>query len=182
MLNAMNPSAVSPEAWYQTKEVIAAIVGAVIASLLIALYDWLRTRRRRRSHFAALRAEMDFCCELARTYLRDNIAAPLYRLPTIAYANSLPALLADAALEESDTRSLIAFFNEVETLNRGLEQVEGARQLADPRERSEKVAEEYGRNRVKAQYLVPATSSSASYYDLAKSVVDGRLRSHWRAK
>jgi hypothetical protein len=179
----MNPPAVPPEAWYQTKEVIAAIVGAVIASLLIALYDWLRTRRRRRSHFAALRAEMDFCCNLARTYLRDNLAAPLYRLPTIAYSNSLPALLADAALRESDTRSLLAFFSEVETLNRGLEQVEGARQIADPRARAEKVTEEYGRNRLKAQHLVPAAdSSSPSYYDLARLVVDDRLRSYWKGK
>lgn len=172
-------ASVSPETWYQTKEFIAAIAGAGMAFFLVAVYDWLRTRRRRRSHFAALRAEMDYCQDLAQTYLRDRVAAPLYRLPTVAYTNSLPALLSDAALNESDTRSLLIFFNGVETLNRGLAQAEGARLIHDPETRDAKLLDEFSRNKLKAERLVPIDAISPSYYDSAKSVVDSRMRWYW---
>jgi hypothetical protein len=107
---------VAIKAWYQTTEVIAAFVGAAVAFALVLLYDWLKSRRRRRAHFAALRAEIEHCRGLAQTYLTDGVAAPLYRLPTVAYAHSLPALLADGGLDEAHTRDLLAFFNQVETL------------------------------------------------------------------
>lgn len=174
----MNVATVNLEAWYQSNEVIAAFVGAASAFFLVVTYDWLRSRRRRRAHFSALRAEMEYCHDLAQTYLRDRVAAPLYRLPTVAYANSLPALLADAALNETDTRNLLAFFNEVETLNRGLDQAEGARLIADQAERDAKFADELDRNRLKAERLVSLESLSPSYYDRAKSVIDSRLRWH----
>ena len=172
----MSPAPVPVEAWYQTKEVIGAVTGAVVAFFLVVSYDWLRARRRRRAHFAALRAEMDYCRGLAEIYLRDRVAAPLYRLPTVAYASSLPALLSEAALSEPDARSLLSFFNEVETLNRGLEQAEGARLITDPTERDAKLADEFSRNMLKAQKLVPVDSLSPSYYDRAKSVIESRLR------
>jgi hypothetical protein len=120
---------------------------------------------------------MEYCRSLAQTYVRDRVAAPLYRLPTIAYANSLPALLTDAALTESDTGSLLTFFNEVETLNRGLEQAESARLIPDPEMREAKLTDEFSRNKQKAENLVPVDVLLPSYYDRAKSVVDARL--HW---
>ena len=120
---------------------------------------------------------MEYCRSLAQTYVRDRVAAPLYRLPTIAYANSLPALLTDAALTESDTGSLLTFFNEVETLNRGLEQAESARLIPDPEMREAKLSDEFSRNKQKAENLVPVDVLLPSYYDRAKSVVDARL--HW---
>lgn len=172
----MSGTPIPVEAWYQTNEVIAAVTGAAIAFVLVVSYDWLRARRKRRAHFAALEAEMDYCNDLAQTYLRDRIAAPLYRLPTVAYANSLPALLSEAALGKTDTRNLLQFFNEVETLNRGLEQAEGARLIADRIEREAKLADEFSRNMLKAQRLVPVDALSPSYYDRAKSVIDSRLR------
>ena len=120
---------------------------------------------------------MEYCRSLAQTYVRDRVAAPLYRLPTIAYANSLPALLTDAALTESDTGSLLTFFHEVETLNRGLEQAESARLIPDPEMREAKLSDEFSRNKQKAENLVPVDVLLPSYYDRAKSVVDARL--HW---
>jgi hypothetical protein len=173
----MSAAPTPPEAWYQTSEVTAAITGAVVAFLLVVSYEWLRTRRRRRAHFAALEAEMDYCNDLAQIYLRDRVAAPLYRLPTVAYKNSLPALLAEASLSDGETRSLLEFFNEVEALNRGLEQAEGARVIPDAAERDAKLAEEFSRNMLKAQRLSPASAQSQSYYDCAKSVVASRR--HW---
>jgi hypothetical protein len=172
----MSTVTVNAEAWYQSKEVIAAVTGAAVAFFLVVAYDWLRARRRRRAHFAALRAEMEYCYDLAQAYLRDRVAAPLYRLPTVAYSSSLPALLSEASLSECDARALLSFFNEVETLNRGLEQAEAARLIADARERDTKLAEEFSRNMLKAQKLVPVDALSPSYYDQAKSVIDSRLR------
>lgn len=168
----MDAFATSPEVWYQTQEVIAAATGAGLTFLLVVLNDWLRTRRKRRAHFAALRAEMDYCRSLAQMYLHDQIPAPLYRLPTVAYTNSLPALLSEGALGGQDVHTLVSFFNEVETLNRGLEQVEGARLISD----LAKLDGEFSRNKLKAAKLVSGDVLSPSYYDLAKLVVDSRLR------
>ena len=162
------------ESVWASREAIAALLGVAVGFLLNILTEWWKGRARRRAHWAALRAEMDYCRGLAETYLRDKVSAPLYRLPTVAYANSLPSLLAEAALNETDTRNLLSFFNEVETLNRGLDQIEGARLITDPTERDKTLADEYNRNRLKAERLVPAQAHS--YYDNAKAVVDYRLR------
>lgn len=172
----MSAPPVATEAWYQTTEVIAAFVGAAVAFALVLLYDWLKSRRRRRAHFAALRAEIEHCRRLAQTYLTDGVAAPLYRLPTVAYAHSLPALLADGGLDEAHTRDLLAFFNQVETLNRGLDQSEGARLIANPTERDAKLSDELSRNCLKAEKLIPVHLQSSSLYDRAISVVNSRLR------
>ncbi|NMG42865.1 hypothetical protein GPA22_03825 [Aromatoleum toluvorans] len=172
----MDTLSVATGAWYETKEVIAAFVGATLAFALIVLYDWLKSRRRRRAHFAALRAEIEHCRTLAQTYLTDGIPAPLYRLPTIAYAHSLPALLADGGLNEAHTRDLLAFFNHVETFNRGLDQSEAARRILDSAERDAKLSEEFSRNHLKAEKLIPLRSQSNSLYDAAASVVNSRLR------
>lgn len=158
------------ESIWESKEVIAALVGVALGYLLSLGTEWWRGFFRRRAHWAALSAELEHCRSLAETYLRDGFAAPLYRLPTVAYANSLPALLAEAALNETDTRSLLTFFNEVETLNRGLDQAEGARLLADPMQQEVKLAQEFGRNKLKAVRLVP--SNSGNYYDDARAVID----------
>lgn len=172
----MTTPAVPPEAWYQTKEVIGAVTGAAVAFLLVVTYDYLRSRRRRRAHFAAIRAEVEYCRSLADTYLRDKIAAPLYRLPTYAYTASFPVLLGDAALSEVEASRLLQFFVEVETLNRGLEQAEEARLITDEAMRDEKLKTEYGRNRLKAERLVPVNALTQSYYGHAKEVLDARLR------
>jgi hypothetical protein len=163
------------EPWYQTKEFIAAVSGPALAFALIVLYDYLRSRRRRRAHFAALRAELDYCHELAQTYQRDNVASPLYRLPTVAYANALPALLADAALGEEELKRLLTFFNEVETLNRGLDQADSALSILDAQASNNLLAGVVARNRLKAERLAPLSSSTPSYCERARTVLDARL-------
>jgi hypothetical protein len=165
-----------PKSWWLSAEVIAALLGVLAGFLLGLSADWWRGRSRRRAHWAALSAEMDYCRDLAETYLRENVAAPLYRLPTVAYTNSLPALLQSAALNDSDVRNLLAFFNEVETLNRGMDQADRARLIPDTSERDATLHDEYGRNRLKAERLVPIDSRAPSYYDRAKSVVEFRRR------
>jgi hypothetical protein len=147
-------------------EVIAALVGVVVGSGITLLVDWRKSRARQQAHWAALGAEMDYCRDRAEIYLRENVASPLYRLPTVAYAHSLPALLEAAALlDETDTRDLLSFFSEVETFNRGLDQVDRARLITDPAEQERSIQAEYKRNKIKAEDLV------GKYYAAAKAVV-----------
>jgi len=144
------------------EEVVAVVIGVFLAFLL----EWISTARKRRGHFSALQAEMELCRALAETYLQHKISAPLYRLPTMAYAHSLPELLGSAALGKKETKALLEFFTEVETLNRGLDQAQAVRDDA------KKLKEEVERNEIKAGHLVP----NQSYYHQARSILDGRLR------
>ncbi len=112
------------------------IIGAGLGYLLSHLKDRQLRKVRVRTHLLALRAEIEICKEFAITYRTDPVASPLYRLPTIAYQNSLPQLLVDAALADSETRALIMFSNQIETINRGLDQANEAR---IPREGEEMV-------------------------------------------
>jgi hypothetical protein len=125
--------------------VIGAIVGAVVA---LGIAEWTR-RRRARGHWAALRTEIRFCMRMAEVYSRDFVSAPLYRLSTIVFRTSFPALLADAAVKEEAAQSLITFFGEVETINRGLDLVDAARQANDPL----RIAQEINRNLLKVKNL-----------------------------
>jgi hypothetical protein len=108
-------------------ELVAALAGVLLGSAISYGVEGLRRGQRRRAHWAALRAEIDYCLWRAETYEADKIPAPLYRLPTVTYSSSLPALLGDGVVSESEVRALIAFFSEVETLNRGLDLVQAAR-------------------------------------------------------
>jgi hypothetical protein len=102
--------------------------------LLVVAKDLWDRHRRLRTHWAALGAELVYCSRSAQTYLNDNVRSPLYRLPTMAYRNALPGLLEAGALTGNEVLVLLEFFNEVETLNRGLEQAHEARRkpsLAD---------------------------------------------------
>ena len=143
-------------------------VGAVLGFVLSQTKDWLSRRRRRKAHWAALRAEIKYCGSQASTYLGDQVAAPLYRLPTIAYGHSLGALLSDGAVDEAEVEALITFYSEVETLNRGLDQAHDARGDGPTLEN------ELRRNRVKAKRLKPP-ETGANYYSVALDVVDRHL-------
>jgi hypothetical protein len=137
-------------------EVIAALVGAGAALIVNLIIDMVREHLRRQAHWAALSAEIDYCRDQAEVYLKDKKAAPSYRLPIFTYANSLPPLLASGALDETDTRNLLSFFNEVEAFNRGLDQTQWARQIPEP-ELEQKIMminQEYNRNRIKAENIL----------------------------
>jgi len=117
----------------------------------------LKQKRRGRAAGAgefnggALRAEIEFCRRLAETYVRDRVIALLYRLPTTAYSQSFPVLLSDAAVAETEVQSLMQFFSEVETLNRGLDLAQTARESGD----EQALRAEFERNLLKATRLMP---------------------------
>ena len=133
----MTPQLPWPEFW-------EALVGVVLGFFLAQGWEGWQRHRRSKGHWAALRAEIHFCREAAETYERPPLVkAPLYRLPTTTYAHSFPVLLADAAVVETQASSLIRFFSEVETFNRGLDLADAAR------DEPEKLDAEFGRNLLK---------------------------------
>jgi hypothetical protein len=107
---------------------------------------------------------MDFCQGLAETYQGADIAAPLYRLSAITYSHSLPALLGDGAVSEPEVKALIQFFSEVETLNRGLDLVQAARERDD----QQTMQAEHGRNLLKVRSIL-------NLHRAAREAVDGHL-------
>ena len=147
-------------------EVVAAIVGVVVGFLLSELKEWHARKKRHAALWQALNAEIEFCKERANTYLQDNVIAPLYRLPLLSYQNCLPVLLSDGALKEGETRNLMEFFTEIETLNRGLDNVAAMREKGDDKI----LKEEYSRNRLKAERL----AGSGTLYSKAIAVTRAR--------
>jgi hypothetical protein len=102
--------------------------------------------------------------------LDDEIRAPSYRIPTICYSSAIPQLLTDAGLEYSEVRALTLYFAQADSFNRGLDQAELAR---DDQERLEA---EYRRCRLKAEKLIPADDSSASFYKNAMDILLAKVK------
>lgn len=165
----MSAPAPGPE-WFST-QLIAAVVGVALGFLLSEAKDWALRRRRRRAHWAALRAELDLCKEAAEMYLGDKVAAPTYRLPVVAYENALPSLLSEGVVSKEQAVALTKFFMQVETLNRGLDQSQLAHQAHD----AALLADRRAVGILKAKTLVPGTAASPTLYDQARAAVDPHL-------
>lgn len=102
-------------------------IGLVVLGFLLGLLPlYVDRRRRERAHWAALSAEAAICERLARAYLSDGVAAPLYRLPEAAFATSFPALLADGAVGKAEITELAWFWGAVQDINRGLDNANSA--------------------------------------------------------
>jgi hypothetical protein len=148
------------------------LIGVVLGFILAQGKDWWSRYFRRKSYWAALRAELEFCREQAEIYMKDPYAAPLYRLPVTVYTHSFPALLGDGAVSEEDANALMRFFTEVATLNRGLDLANAAR---DRNDNNATLQAEVNRNRIKAQRLTAADDGAVNYYAAAKHVIDKHL-------
>jgi hypothetical protein len=140
--------------WPELLKGLMPLFGVALGFALAQMGNWWVSRRRRKAHWAALRAELRFCHGLVNTYEKDRIAAPLYRLPTAAYSRSFPALLSEAAVTEDQAMALTRFFSEAETLNRGLDLAQ------DARNDEAKLAAEFSRNLLKVQRLTACYESA----------------------
>lgn len=130
--------------------------------------QWSR-KKRVKGYWKALQAEIRVCGEFAETFLRDKVAAPAYRIPTISYTSVFPALLAETALDYSDVRALILFYTQADSFNRGLDQTELARGDTN------RLEGEYHRCMLKAEKLAPSEDPNTSYYANAMSVLRARV-------
>lgn len=128
------------------KEIILVLLGFALAWVP----QWFDRRRRIVAHWAALRAEAMLCVERAHTYLKDNVMAPLYRLPTTAFEKAFPVLIVEGEMTEDQLLTLTRFFSQAQDINRGLDY---ATAMAHKGE-NEKLILEYDRLLLKATVLV----------------------------
>jgi hypothetical protein len=145
-------------------------LGVVLGFSLSEGKEWLLRRRRRKANWGALKAEVKICADLAERFLKDNVAAPLYRLPRASCDHALPPLLADASADETEVRPILLYYTQVDSLNRGLDQAEAAR--GD----DQRLSIEHERNIMKARMLVPAADGRSSYYNEAFSVLERQAK------
>lgn len=147
----------------------------IFGFLLALLPSWFSRKRRLKTHWCALRAEMMLCKEKAEMLLNDNVMSPLYRLPVIAYQVSYPVLLADGAVAEAEVLTLGRFFEQVQDINRGIDNAAQAKMSND----SQNLRTEYDRNLLKAERLVAERNGETSLFVLAKNIVDEKISLKW---
>lgn len=153
--------AADPSSFCGAERLFYGAIGTVIGFTLNEVRSlWLK-RRKHLAYWAALNAEIEYARGRAQMYIDDKIIAPLYRLPTKAFDKCFGELLADGALTEAEATSLMAFFAEVETFNRGLDRAAAATNASE-------LDREYGRNLLKVKQLV----STGALYTAAKSSVN----------
>jgi hypothetical protein len=152
----------SPEA---TAALAGAIGGVAIGFLLTLLRDWWERKRRLVSHLSALKAEAQLCKDYAEGLNRSSIKSPSYRFPTAAFGASFPLVLGEGVLTEEEVMMLTRFFNEIETINRGLDQADRALAAKD----TEAMHEEARRNKLKA------TKLAEDFYPPALQIIEHRL-------
>ena len=150
---------------------------AVFGFLLGLVPPWFSRKRRLKTHWCAIRAEMSQCKDNAATLLQDKIQSPLYRLPLIAYQTSYPVLLADGAVAESEVSILGKFFSTVQDINRGLDNA--AALFMSGGVMDNKLESEHDRNKLKARNLLDQENSNPSLYEQAKILVDRKIALKW---
>jgi len=154
-----------------TKEALLIVIGFVLGFLP----SWLDRKRRLRTHLQAIRAEMHLARERAVMLLKDNVMAPLYRLPVSAYQTSFPSLLAEGALSESASLSLGNYFCQVQDINRGLDNATAMAHSND----NDGIHREYRRLVLKGQRLLHDSPEGPAIYSVGLAAVDNLLARPW---
>lgn len=117
---------------------LGGLSGVATTLMFQYLYARHQTKNRIQGNYAALYVEVQECGRIAAVYSGGPeedpvpvVAAPLYRLPTICYEICFPALLSDSGISEPDAESLLKFYAEVQTFNRGLDAAADAHSASD---------------------------------------------------
>jgi len=97
------------------------VLGVVLGFLLSWVLQWFSGKKKCKTHWAALSAEVEKWKEMAEGYLKDDVVAPLGRLPVSCFQTSLPVLLAEAAVAKEELSVLMDLFCQVQSFNRGLD-------------------------------------------------------------
>jgi len=128
------------------------------------------TFEARMGRLSALKGEVRYCimqCEVyVSFYFSDNLSAPAYRLPRLAYDQTLPLILADGLLSSDDVGALTQFYVDAISFNRCLDNLEFLSLNRPPAPtgampaffRSRMLDEERERTVSKALHLVPLAS------------------------
>ncbi|HHX8365502.1 TPA: hypothetical protein ACVOZA_004646 [Vibrio alginolyticus] len=102
------------------------IIFLIIGFVLAFIPKWLDRKRKIRAHWHAISAEVSRIETKVNMLREDGIASPLYRLPVKCYETSFSMLLTEGAVEKSEVIALENFYDLVQDINRGLDQVSAA--------------------------------------------------------
>jgi hypothetical protein len=144
----------------------------VVGFLLANMQRWWQRKRTLKAHWEAIRAEMTLVKEKAETLINTPVMAPLYRLPVVAVQTAFPILLAEGSLREREALAVGRYASQVEDINRGLDYAASRAMGTD----TIGLSNEYGRVVLKTRDLTDGPNGNMSLFDIAKSVVDERLR------
>ena len=136
---------------------------------------WLQRKRRLKTHWCALRAEIEQCREKTETLLTDPVMSPLYRLPVMTYQTSFPVLLADGAVHEKEVSVIGRFFSQAQDINRGLDNAAEMFKAGN----DEKLKQEFNRNCLKVKEMIEPKDGEKSLYTQAKTVIDYKISLRW---
>lgn len=151
---------------------VAAIgtLAAVFLALWFALRDRSSRRVERRGEITAMLAEVFRARLSMQTLLREDILAPLYRLPIANFDRALPKLIGDGRLEDMEIDVLVEYGNRIEELNRGLERA------GDAHSDGARMVREFKRNRAKALEILEEKSPRFGDRPLIDAAQDALFR------
>jgi hypothetical protein len=148
----------------------------LLAGFLLAHIPGVFDRKRKlKTHWHALRAEMILSKEKVETLLSARIPAPLYRLPVVAYSTSFPILLAEGAVTEDEVMKIGRCFGQMQDINRGLDYASEMYKLGN----NEKLEKEHERNCLKAKALLFGEDGEENLFEPAKKIVDSKILVPW---
>lgn len=135
--------------------------------ILAWIPKWLDRKRKVRSHWNAISAEVFRIEKKAKMLINDKIAAPLYRLPLKSYGSSFVMLLSEGAVTKHEVNALEEFYDHAEEINRGLDQSS----VALSNQEKSRLTEEFNRIVVKAKRLISDPESEGGLIDPVNAIV-----------
>jgi hypothetical protein len=98
-----------------------ALLGALIGGGIPLGWAALLRRRERAGEIQAMQVEMYDAKRSMAALRKENISAPLYRLPLTMFERGLPKLVGEGLLTLNEIAGLIEYVMRSEELNRGLD-------------------------------------------------------------
>jgi hypothetical protein len=96
---------------------LGAFAGALLGILALFIYESLKERKKISNLCSALRAEINFAKQTSTDYLADEVNAPSYRLPVLAYSSTLPTLLETGSLCTCKFKKVLYYYSAVNSFN-----------------------------------------------------------------
>jgi hypothetical protein len=150
---------------------VSEVISVVVGFILGHVPRWLDRHRRIKTHWHSLRAEALLCKKAAEAFLAAKIAAPLYRLPVVAFERAFPILITDGSVSEQELMALSRFVSVVQEFNRGLEDASGFVKAND----NEHLRKAHGRNILKAEALLTPANNEPALALEALRIIDAKI-------
>lgn len=148
------------------KEIALIFVGFILARL----YDLYLKHMGVYSCIRSIGIDVDLALEYAQQFIRDEVYAPSYRFPMMAYQSSFPIILVKGGLQEADAKVLTRYFTQVDSINRGLDLIASIPFIEKKvrQDDTERVLTYNMRNRLKAEELIQIYPETRAVIDKCK--------------